>query len=147
MKSPLCFMAQNKRIKEILKGLHSSSLFRKTASSAALPVWGRWTFCHIPRPVHFLLSWKIYIYFALQFRRLAFSILVLSVWNHTCNYRCLLFCAFGGLPHSNFETTKQLSFQGAKTAASSLHVNLNQQGNTGVQTGTKSPQAEKWASN
>lgn len=52
--------------------------------------------------------------FALRFWRLAFSISVLSVLNHTCNYCCLLFCVFGGPSHSNCEKTKAALFPGGE---------------------------------
>lgn len=41
MKSPLCFIVQNKRIREVFKGLQISSSFRNPACPNSVPVWGR----------------------------------------------------------------------------------------------------------
>lgn len=142
MKSPFCFIIQNRGSGRLCKA-YDLFFVQGPCLLSSLPMSGREELSIMFHDtVHFLFSWKIYIYFAIllyssggrhfPFERPPF-------WT-TLVITAVFFSVFSeDSPIQTVRGQKQLSFQGVKTIASSLYVNFNKHWNIEVEGGIKVP--------
>lgn len=141
MKSPFCFIIQNRGSGRLSKAYDLFFVLGPCLLSS-LPMWGRDELSIMFQDtVHFLFSWKIYIYFAVWLyssggRHFPFE--YPPFWT-TLVITAVFFSVFSeDSPIQTVRGQKQLSFQGVKTIASSLRVNFNKHWNLEVEGGIKS---------